>query len=622
MDYMNRLLARVEAHLSAIAAAVVLTLSLFAARNPAIVEFDPEESVNAGQALVALSGHSLLDFFRLQYASICGGCSVDAALGIIAFSILPPTWMAWKMVAVFTCTAFTYFSVRSLHSGRGAATAAAMALLLIAPPWKSMVLSLTALGNHQEVGMLVTVGFILLAYTRKRFTTLSSGVILGFAMFVGWTAVPFVAAAAAVHGLRRGLRSTFLLAAGIALGLGPGLSARLYVESTYPIRKVYGLGMFMPDISRIVEKLDSLFRPALAPAMFEWNPAIGRWVGLACVASLIWSTIGILRRRCALGLMCVLSALLWACAYLVVDFSIETILWGESGTAYGLRYMAPLFPLSALIVASEVGHLWTKGAVRAVVLLMLPWLITGWVSRVTSLNIVPPATTHDGFLAVDPEYIQEIFAERFSIAELERCDSTDPKHRELHAWGLAWRQTKQTIDVEPDLFNRPANMEPHPDFPESPWWEAIGVTLARYAGPGPDHPTWHAERMESWLKDAEPHHQERARRAFWWIWVASQSAIPETEIPTASLNAYGFALGRRNGSGTSRFRPVNEVLPELLRSRMDLSVPIHNGWREGLGHALGENWGPACIIHTRDQGDPVLLKGCKAGIELRWLRQK
>ena len=86
-----------------------------------------------------------------------------------------------------------------------------------------------------------------------------------------------------------------------------------------------------------------------------------------------------------------------------------------------------------------------------------------------------------------------------------------------------------------------------------------------------------------------------------------------------SLNAYGFALGRRAGSATSRFHPRNEAMLKILLSRLDLRPEIRAGWREGLGYALGENWGPACIPHAREQSDPLLLKGCIAGTSFRWL---
>ena len=78
---------------TAIVGLLVFGLQLVTVLNPHMVEYNPEESANAGQALAAAEGPWRY-FLRLQYVDFCGGCTVDDLLGAGVFSLLPPTWLA------------------------------------------------------------------------------------------------------------------------------------------------------------------------------------------------------------------------------------------------------------------------------------------------------------------------------------------------------------------------------------------------------------------------------------------------------------------------------------------------------------------------------------------------
>src|SRR5688572_22565023 len=113
--------------------AALATLQLLAVLNPDRVEVDPEEMYNAAHAYALTRGH-WRDAFLLQYRPFCGGCTLDAALGAGVFALLPPTWLAWKVVPTLFLLALAVAATGTLARREGRAPALAMGLLLLLPP--------------------------------------------------------------------------------------------------------------------------------------------------------------------------------------------------------------------------------------------------------------------------------------------------------------------------------------------------------------------------------------------------------------------------------------------------------------------------------------------------------
>ena len=141
--------------------AVVFGLQMWTVLNPAMVEFNPEESINAAQALVGAEGLWRY-FLRLQYVDFCGGCTVNAALGAGVFSVLPPTWLAWKVVPALWATGFTVLGAAALARGTGRPAAVAFLILMIAPLDAWQRLAVYGLGNHVECGVLAALVLVIL----------------------------------------------------------------------------------------------------------------------------------------------------------------------------------------------------------------------------------------------------------------------------------------------------------------------------------------------------------------------------------------------------------------------------------------------------------------------------
>ena len=111
---------------TALGLTALAALQLAVVFTPAIIEVDSEEMWKAGQAWQMLDCH-FGEAFLLQYRDFCGGCTLDALLGMGVCSLFGRSWLAWKLVPLLFVLAVAAFGSRALHriAGRPAAWAPA-----------------------------------------------------------------------------------------------------------------------------------------------------------------------------------------------------------------------------------------------------------------------------------------------------------------------------------------------------------------------------------------------------------------------------------------------------------------------------------------------------------------
>jgi len=590
-----------------------------AAKNPRVVEFDAEEAVNAAQAIALLAGHGGMEFLRLQYATFCGGCTVDAVIGSMVFSVLGPSWMAWKMVAVLTFAGFAGVAVAILRRCHGLSAAIAFALLLLAP-WKTWLsLSVVALGNHEEAGLFGAIGLLAVALSRSVRSTLMAGMVLGFSLFVGWSAAPAAAAGCGALLLRRSFRRLCALGGGIVLGLAPLLALRVYIGDNHPIREIYSRTAFVPGVEHVQDKLSHLLGGGLPAALFGWESPLGRGVGVLCGLTIVICAVRALRRRSNVGTLAVLGMAAWVCAYALVGFRLENVDWSYLGTPIGLRYAAPLFPMVALLLATEVGALWQSKRFILAGMVIVPSLVSGLHARHWSADVEKGLVEQSGLYPTDPDLEREIFSERLYLHEITDCDSDSPRHRGLHAWALAWRGVHDALDEQAKMFHRPVELQPPANFPVEMWWRGLGATLSAQSSPNPTSSVWHVSRLESWIVDAPPELLQAIRREFWWTWLQMYSGSKLAETPGSDTPALKWAQGRMAGRGsTAWFFPRQDALESAVLHSIGMGSSMSDAWLEGFGFGSAEHWGADGVSFPLVMKYPPLRRGYRAGVDLRW----
>ncbi len=587
---------------------VLGALQLRAMQSSAMVEVDPEESVNAGQALALRAGH-VGDLLRLQYVDFCGGCTVDAVAGAGLFSVLPPSWLAWKLIPIAWLLLFAAVAVTRLARWQGQATAVAAGLLLLLPVETWLRLSLLGLGNHVECALLIGMALLTLGPRPGPVRALVVGAWLGLSVWVGYSAAFGLPAALAWLVLRRRFRCAAALSLGGALGL-LALVGRTVLTQHFAVRTLYPTGWFEPDAGRVGARLLDLLRPPeLASALGSSLDASGLlWVlVLGAFAAALAVTI---RRRPPLGGLLLLALASWLVAYSLVGFSLEQATWQTPATPVGLRYLAPVYLLGLLLLAIAAGTLWDEGRRRAAALLLAPALLAGGLARLASLRDAVPLSTLGALSAVDPDLWHDVFSERLTEAELASCGSRDPAHRALRAWALGRRAAE-------------SGALPPADLPLIAWAGGLGMGAQRSAAAARGEETERGllDRLDVLGLSAEA--RRAALRSYWSSEVLDHGLPNMPPADPDSALALAWVQGRDAGRvAAAWFQPRPEALEALLPAR-PTDDDLAGAWLVGLGHGAAERWGPATVPLTlAGLSEPelgLLRTGYAEGVSARWL---
>ena len=619
--------------------ALVVLAQLLAVFNPAVVEVDPEEMVNASHAwTVAREGLTYL--FPLQYRPFCGGCSATALLGAGLFTVLPPSWLTWKLLPLGLTGLLALAGQRALWRHVGPAAAVAFALLLLFPPRAWLHLSLIAWGNHYEAGVIVLLAALLAARREPR-AGLGAGLLLALALWVGFSAafaLPAILGWLALRGRWRhlGLALLGLLAVLLPWGLQWALAG------STPFDGIYEAGEAAPRLSRLPGKLANLLHPRQAAAMFglrehTWGQLLGPLAALAAVAGV---ALGAWRRVPLAGLAGLL-ALAWTGVYVLVRFEMGLPPAPEVAVPGTVRYAAPLYPALFLGVSATCGALWQAGRRLSAVAILGPLLLAGLAARILALQAPFPTPQAASLSALNHEYFRVQASWQLDAAGMlpeelpaEAAPGRDPWSAELLAYARGWRSATAHLRDEPD----PTELLV-PASGEASWWQGVGAALAEQLDPAGQGGLDYLLAAAAWLDARIPEgartdgHRLALRQAAWARREAPHALQRATDAHDASsfraldraldgadprvADAVGWAAGRRWAADVTPWLvPQDPALPEDLPAH-------HTAFAEGLGHGQGERWGPR-VAPPRPLGLPGTWvepwqRGYEAGTRRRWL---
>jgi len=628
-----------------LAVALLAALQLAVVFNPTIVEVDPEEMYNAGQAWQMLDCH-FGDTFLLQYRDFCGGCTLDALLGMGVFTLFGRSWLAWKLVPLLFLLGIAVLGSRTLHRIAGRPAAWAFLALLLLPPRTWLFLSSIAWGNHYEAGCLALAGLTLLLGAQSRPRAALAGALLGLAVWTGFSASFAVVAAIGWMLVVRRAHLLPGLLSGVALGLLPW-ALQWFSSGLHPFVTVYESSEAGPSLSRIPYKLGTLLRPRQLVALFGLpTPGLGWWLGwlwaVSLAAALSWLA-GLARRegrnspagRAALAILLFGGA--WLAMYCVVRFQIHDPLAPEIAYPTSARYAAPLYPLAFLALALAVGTCWSAGRRSLCALLLAAPLLAGLLARGESFQPPYPAPSVSRLEAVDWEFFRPGFGTRLTTDAIASCRSEDLRTRQLQAYALGREAAATQLRQQgPSLAGLVA-----PEYEQRlSWWQGVGEAATRHlqeeASAEPADSLLLLRKTEATLKSlpAEPDEYRVGLRAAASLSYATgidwrkvqggwdQESLARIQrqlqgVPATISEAGWWAHGLACGRALATFhQPESLLLPAGLEKTPTVFF-------EGLGTALGERWGPLASL-PRPRGLPLhagraLSSGYQQGVARRWL---
>ena len=590
---------------------LVFALQMVTVLNPHMVEYNPEESVNAGQALAAAEG--LWPYFlRLQYVDFCGGCTVDALIGAGVFAFLPPTWLAWKVVPALWAMAFTVVGATLLHRTAGRPASVAFLLVMLAPLDAWQRLSVYGLGNHMECAVLGVVVLLVLgpAPDWKRATV--AGLMAGLAVWVGYSAAFILGVGTVWLILTRRWRPLAGWASGVALGLTALLHRASFI-GRHRIRTLYDPAAFRPDPDRLSRKLEHLTDPALLLSIVGASSEGAWWWSAASATCMAGMVLWAVWKGPPLARLLALALLGWVAAYGLVDFSLDSVTWGQRATPLGLRYAAPSMTVLMVLVSVVVGALWSQGRrVRAATALLIA-LGPGLTTRVTALSGARSRAEYAGLHAVDRELWRDILSERLSPAELETIARTTSENAAPAAWSLG----RHAAGRGP--FHPPAGQE-------RAWAAGLGMGHRDLGSPTPGPAADHVAALGTDLEatGAGPEVVAAAHRSFWQYWLQSfgePASLPAAGPARDGLDwVHGMTLGQAIGGC---WGPVETDMVAMLERETDRRDALPSAaWLEGLGFGVGTICGPDPMVtralQTGFHGSVEVGIGFDAGVRGRW----
>ncbi len=619
----------------------IVALQLAAVFNPSIVEVDREEMFNAGQAWALLNGH-LTDLFRLQYREFCGGCTADALLAMPLFAVLGPRWLVWKLVPIAYTVLTAVVGMRVLGRRVGLVAAVAFGGLLVLPPRAWLHLSLIGWGNHYEAGMVATCGLFLLAdglaEPHPRWRLAVAGLVLGAAVWIGFSGVFGVLAGGLVLLARRRWTAIPLVLGGVVLGLSPW-AVQYFSAGQHPFVTIYEEGESIPVLTRIPHKVRTLLAPRQLAALFGLpGSTAGQALGWGWATALGGSLLVV--ARCGRGVARVLLAglLAWVGVYLLVRFQVAEPPPPALAVPGSCRYAAPLYPVAFGVLAGSVGLLWDRGRRLLAVLLLAVPLAAGLAARAETFSTPFPTPSVWTMHAVDWSYFRNQFAYVISPEDHHRPSTTDPFSLGAHAYGAA-RETASGL-LRDDRFGDLQTLPMRPEgLPARGWWQGVGDALGSY----------HQNRLEGTLAilrtsgallldtpGADDAARQRALRgvAAWqmhaadgWIRAIDRHDAGTYTAVHAALDAETAAVSDA-GWWAVGFTWAHHISgwnqPTALHLPPD-PAGLPTAFVEGFAHALADEWGPRDVI-DRPAGIPddpssnaAFARGWKDGLVDRWM---
>lgn len=629
------------------AAAVPTLAQILALLNPDFVVVDCEERFNAAHAVSLAAGHwdALLD---LQYRKFCGGCTFTAGAGAVFFSGLPSVFAVWKLVPLAFTAVLSAVGFRGLWRA-ASPTAAVLFVAMVSlapPPW--VRLALLAWGNHYEAGLFC----LALALLAARGPSLSDrahaavGLLVGFAMWFGFSSTYAALGFVLVRALQRRWAALGWLALG-ALFAPLMWLAQLVSTDQQPFGTIYSKGEAFPSLMRIPWKLRTLLMPQQWAGLFGVSnvvigvplggagliAAVVAWAAGARAGWLTWREKG----ASGLPLNGVLAGFLtiWLTLYLVVEFKLELRAWPDVPSAAGLRYAAPWMPLLWALIAIQAARWWTGGRRTLAVVLVLPHVLTGLVTKAAVLGGTFPNTFALGLDAPDHENFRYVNSYALDPRDQESCAGADPDHGAAHAFALGRHGAQGVLPGLESFSPLPLDVM----APEDAFFAGVGQAAIDARDSDAVGGLTVLTEVHGLLATLPPDGVAPAiAEATWWrafrdddFGFARGPLFAESTLarllqqshtlPAPLRHATLHSLGRRWGIIHGRWGqpgavpwPVVDVGPRAAEGLASFA--------EGLGTGLGTKWGPGLDLPVPDGIPDVLLpeyvRGLQAGVDLQW----
>jgi hypothetical protein len=604
----------------------VVGLQFLAILHPDAIPFDAEELYNAVQARLIQLEHADR-WLDLQYRGYCGGCSVNAGLGAMLFSLFGPSLATWKLVPVFLNGVLAYVGARALRIEFGMASALAWgALLCLAPP-TFLELSMTAWGNHFESGV---AAIIVLATTLwflrgpSGWRALCLGLCLSFSLWIGMSSGFLILGVAFATWGRT--RAAYILA--FVLGLLPVAAMWAYQwqsAASPPFETIYYAGEHLPDLTRIPTKLASIVAPRQLVALFgiRGNTAgwVLGWTSAGCMAVGVYTAFRSPKLRTAAWFL-----LSFLGVYCLVRFTVWAPPAPQIAPPGSMRYAAPMYGLLFFALSGTIGILWNAKRRLAAVALLVPSLCVGTQARLNQYAPPFPDKTVFSMAAPDFEYARDQASYLLPIDEHQGCTTTDPMAKSFHAYSIGWHETRARLDLDEGALIGPPSAS-HPAA-----LEGLAAAILSQIDPDEQGGIRTLTHMEARLLGFSDDAQTKVLEAAAWRrnWARS---LPEhgpgridawhrriqSLSPAAQHGAMG-AFGRQWAADLARWRtPVPLNIPSLE----GLSPTLQHQFIRGLGMGIGERWGPG--PHTIDglstEHSESWAQGLDQGMKKRWLTQ-
>ena len=605
----------------AVASAGVLSIL-----HPEAIPHDSEELYNAAHARLIQLGH-WERWLDLQYRGHCGGCSQNALLGAGLFHVFGASLAVWKMVPVIINGLLAYAGAKLILRASGLFGALIFGALLILAPPTFLELSLTAWGNHFEAGVgaiVVLSGAHWLAVKPSFHRAWWVGCLLALTLWTGFSAA-FIGLGLIFVLFQRISRTHALVVAVLGASVGVFWWYQSQHSPSGPFETIYYAGEVLPSVTRIPSKLWTLVAPRQLVALFGLPTVEGGWVlGWASAATiLIAGWVGRENPAMRMTLMFLGAFIL---VYSVVSFTVWAPPSPEIPPPGSMRYAAPIYGLSFVVLALGAGTLWGRGQRARALLILVPALTVGSVAR--SAHFAPPFPDKTVFsmAAADFEYSRDQLSYLLTLSEHQSCPSTEADAVSFHAFGVAWAETKKVLDGDPLATF---------DVPTPSSFSALegmaSALLSQVDGDG-EGGMGVLEAIDARVPGATEEARFEILAAASWrrSWL---DGLPEhgtlrltgfgryvSHLDPIFQAALAHSFGRRWAADLLRWRqPYAFELPSMV----SLPEPLGEHFIAGFAEGLGERWGPGShpVSGLNQDHQSAWDTGLARGVSRRWVTQ-
>lgn len=604
---------------------MVMSAQVLSLLQPGAIPFDHEELYNAAHARLIQLEHASR-WLDLQYRGHCGGCTQHALLGAGLFRLLGHSLFVWKLIPVFYIGVMTFFGARYLRREVGLAAAVFLGLLLTFPSPTFLELSLTAWGNHFESG----VAAVVVLATAGRFlrqpamiSGLALGVTTAWAMWIGFSSTFVLVALSILLWRRINLSQGFAFTVGLSL-LGLIWTLQIQTAPSTPFETIYYSGESLPSLTRIPEKLWSLFAPRQLIALYgSTDGPLGYTLGIL-TASVFMASAWLGRRSDAAR-----PVIIFLFAFLAVYSTVRFTVWAPPAPDFAspgsLRYAAPIFGLLSVLLAAVTGKMWRDQRRLLAVALLTPALTVGLFARASHFTSPFPDRTIFSMAAPDFEYSRDQAGYILSLKEHKDCLTKDPQAQRFHAFAIGWHEARDALDKDPHAalswpsVSHSAAFEgfgaaliSQVDGDESQGPRSLNIMLPLISNLQPKAQVevlTAAAKKRPWLNTTGDAHTEETVARF-----SRQSATQPDVIQIALTRSLGY----RWGGDLARWRTPRKI---TIPSLSALSHP--DAFVMGLAEAIGERWGtgPWDVGPISSTEESAWTAGLQLGADRQWIKQ-